>query len=78
MNEQNVLFPDEEIGGEDGMKLFVRTEIFQRLNVGFALDEGEILILLNLPYILNFYLSNWQQQIGKNAVKQKSIGNNVD
>lgn len=32
--------PDEEIGGEDGMKAFVKTEAFKNLNVGFALDEG--------------------------------------
>ncbi|KAG8228959.1 hypothetical protein J437_LFUL007710 [Ladona fulva] len=32
--------PDEEIGGTDGMKKFVRTEDFRKLNVGFALDEG--------------------------------------
>ena len=32
--------PDEEIGGHDGMEKFVRTERFQQLNVGFALDEG--------------------------------------
>jgi len=32
--------PDEEIGGGDGMRLFVQTEEFQKLNVGFALDEG--------------------------------------
>ncbi|KAI6214297.1 N-acyl-L-amino-acid amidohydrolase [Aphelenchoides besseyi] len=34
------LRPDEEIGSPDGMKLFVKTEEFKRLNVGFALDEG--------------------------------------
>jgi aminoacylase len=32
--------PDEEIGGADGMKLFVQTEDFRGLNIGFALDEG--------------------------------------
>jgi len=31
---------DEEIGGLEGMKLFVQTEQFRNLNVGFALDEG--------------------------------------
>lgn len=31
---------DEEIGGDKGMRLFVKTEAFRRLNVGFALDEG--------------------------------------
>jgi aminoacylase len=32
--------PDEEIGGRDGMGLFVKSEEFKQLNAGFALDEG--------------------------------------
>ncbi|KAI6187332.1 Amidohydro-rel domain-containing protein [Aphelenchoides besseyi] len=32
--------PDEEIGSPDGMKRFVKTEEFKKLNCGFALDEG--------------------------------------
>ncbi|XP_065889540.1 aminoacylase-1-like [Dysidea avara] len=32
--------PDEELGGSNGMKLFVQLEYFKKLNVGFALDEG--------------------------------------
>ncbi|XP_031350143.1 aminoacylase-1-like [Photinus pyralis] len=32
--------PDEERGGELGMREFVKTESFRKLNVGFALDEG--------------------------------------
>ncbi|KAJ3643733.1 hypothetical protein Zmor_026426 [Zophobas morio] len=32
--------PDEEIGGADGMRQFVHTKHFQKLNVGIALDEG--------------------------------------
>ncbi|XP_065214153.1 aminoacylase-1A [Planococcus citri] len=32
--------PDEEIGGEKGMAMFVKTEEFRKLNIGFALDEG--------------------------------------
>lgn len=32
--------PDEEIGGFLGMKKFIDTEDFKKLNVGFALDEG--------------------------------------
>lgn len=32
--------PDEEIGGHDGMELFVSTGRFRELNVGVALDEG--------------------------------------
>lgn len=32
--------PDEELGGFKGMKLFVQTPQFQKLNMGFGLDEG--------------------------------------
>jgi len=32
--------PDEEIGGVEGMREFVKTKDFQDLNIGFALDEG--------------------------------------
>ena len=32
--------PEEELGGMDGMRLFVHTEQFREMNVGFALDEG--------------------------------------
>jgi len=32
--------PDEEIGGGDGMQMFVRTPEFKAMNVGFSLDEG--------------------------------------
>lgn len=32
--------PDEEIGGEFGMKAFVHSDDFKELNVGFAIDEG--------------------------------------
>ncbi|CAK1585666.1 unnamed protein product [Parnassius mnemosyne] len=32
--------PDEELGGKKGMKEFVKTEHFKKLNVDFALDEG--------------------------------------
>ena len=32
--------PDEETGGLNGMKLFVKTDLFKSLNVGFGLDEG--------------------------------------
>ena len=36
------MFVDEEIGGNNGMKLFVQLDYFKKLNVGFALDEGMI------------------------------------
>lgn len=32
--------PDEEIGGSQGMSLFVTTDAFKKMNVGCALDEG--------------------------------------
>ncbi|CAG4986002.1 unnamed protein product [Colias eurytheme] len=34
------ILPDEEVGGFRGIKEFVKTDFFKRLNVGFALDEG--------------------------------------
>lgn len=37
----HVMFvPDEEVGGNYGMKEFVTTDEFKALNVGFSLDEG--------------------------------------
>lgn len=32
--------PDEEIGGEDGMKRFVTSDVFRSLNLGVVMDEG--------------------------------------
>uniref|UniRef100_A0A8C8F519 Peptidase M20 dimerisation domain-containing protein n=1 Tax=Oncorhynchus tshawytscha TaxID=74940 RepID=A0A8C8F519_ONCTS len=32
--------PDEEVGGHKGMETFVKLPEFQKLNIGFALDEG--------------------------------------
>ncbi|XP_043464251.1 aminoacylase-1-like [Leptopilina heterotoma] len=32
--------PDEEIGGHQGMGAFTKTDDFQSMNIGFALDEG--------------------------------------
>lgn len=34
-------FTDEEVGGHQGMELFVQRPEFQALRAGFALDEGE-------------------------------------
>lgn len=31
---------DEEVGGHKGMETFVKHPEFQKLNIGFALDEG--------------------------------------
>ena len=30
----------EELGGREGMRLFVHTDTFKELNIGFVLDEG--------------------------------------
>lgn len=38
-----ILLTDEELGGFKGMKLFVQTPQFQKLNMGFGLDEGMLL-----------------------------------
>jgi len=35
-----VWVPDEEIGGPDGMKTFVKTDDFQQLRLGMMMDEG--------------------------------------
>ncbi|KAF1756963.1 hypothetical protein GCK72_013418 [Caenorhabditis remanei] len=35
-----VFAPDEETGSENGMKGFVKSEEFKKLNIGFSLDEG--------------------------------------
>uniref|UniRef100_A0A672GIE6 N-acyl-aliphatic-L-amino acid amidohydrolase n=1 Tax=Salarias fasciatus TaxID=181472 RepID=A0A672GIE6_SALFA len=33
--------PDEEVGGHKGMETFVKHPEFQKLNIGFSLDEGK-------------------------------------
>merc|ERR1719341_619587 len=35
-----IFVPEEELGGMEGMRLFVHTNHFKELNLGFALDEG--------------------------------------
>lgn len=35
-----VYVPDEEVGGGRGMKVFVKSDAFQKMNVTFVLDEG--------------------------------------
>lgn len=47
-----LFFVDEEIGGVEGMRKFVHTDEFRRLNVGFALDEG--IASPNEEYALNY------------------------
>jgi aminoacylase len=34
------IVPDEEKGGTKGTKLFIETEVFKKLNIGFVIDEG--------------------------------------
>lgn len=48
-----VFVPEEEIGGVHGMREFVHTDAFKKLNAGFSLDEGKF---LDLCSILKFYL----------------------
>lgn len=36
-----LLLSDEEVGGQKGMEKFVEHPEFKKLNIGFALDEGE-------------------------------------
>lgn len=50
--------PDEEIGGVEGMKLFVGTAEFRNLNVGFAIDEG-IPSITDKFYIFNSERAPW-------------------
>ena len=38
-----MLFTDEEIGGSLGMQLFVKSDFFKQMDVGFGLDEGIII-----------------------------------
>ncbi|XP_004529658.1 aminoacylase-1 [Ceratitis capitata] len=35
-----IFVPDEEIGGTEGMRVFVKSKEYKNLNVGFSLDEG--------------------------------------
>lgn len=32
--------PEEEIGGNDGARMLVNSDLFEKMNVGFVLDEG--------------------------------------
>lgn len=41
------VFLDEEIGGHEGMETFVKHPEFQKLNIGFALDEGKQIFVFN-------------------------------
>ncbi|XP_041971985.1 aminoacylase-1-like [Aricia agestis] len=34
------VMPDEEVGGDRGMRAFIKTDEFKSLNVGFVMDEG--------------------------------------
>ena len=44
---------DEEIGGDEGMGSFVKSEDFKRMNVGFMIDEScaspkDFIVLFNV------------------------------
>ena len=41
INKYTYFFLDEEVGGHKGMETFVTHPEFQKLNIGFALDEGK-------------------------------------
>ncbi|PVU85048.1 hypothetical protein BB559_007233 [Furculomyces boomerangus] len=41
-NVYAMFVPDEEIGGEDGMGAFVKTQEFKDMNGGFDIDEGRV------------------------------------
>lgn len=45
--------PDEEVGGHKGMETFVTHPEFQKLNIGFALDEGKYSTGCSILYKLN-------------------------
>lgn len=51
---------DEEIGGIKGMSEFVNMDDFKSLNVGFALDEGTVLLLI---FKYNYLLSSEQDKV---------------
>uniref|UniRef100_A0A8C7DEA5 N-acyl-aliphatic-L-amino acid amidohydrolase n=1 Tax=Oncorhynchus kisutch TaxID=8019 RepID=A0A8C7DEA5_ONCKI len=46
--------PDEEVGGHKGMETFVKLPEFQKLNIGFALDEGKLTKNLTRSIINSF------------------------
>ena len=46
------VFSDEEIGGAEGMKMFVHQQPFKDLNIAFAMDEGMALLS---PSSLHFF-----------------------
>jgi aminoacylase len=50
-----IFVPDEEIGGDDGWKVFINSAEFASLNVGIALDEGGLTIMqiLNLSVLIS-------------------------
>ncbi|PVZ97067.1 hypothetical protein BB558_006998, partial [Smittium angustum] len=52
--------PDEEIGGDRGMKEFLKTDFFKKMNIGFALDEG---IANPGPDLYAFYAERIKNQV---------------
>lgn len=55
--------PDEEIGGELGMKIFVKSEDYRKLNVGFSLDEGVVCPKPDVFYMFNGERAIWHVHI---------------
>ena len=69
----NLFISDEEIGGDNGMRVFVNTKEFKALNIGFSIDEGiaspteefflfyeERAIWRKYPVISSIVTRNWE------------------
>lgn len=55
---------DEELGGFKGMKLFVQTPQFQKLNMGFGLDEGMLLHVHSVRDSEYGFILYWIKRVG--------------
>ena len=68
---------DEELGGKTGMGVFVQSDLFKKLNIGFCLDEGlanptdafsvfygERSAWCKLGYLLSMYRNNIARKFG--------------
>ena len=64
-----IFVPEEELGGMDGMRLFVHTEHFKELNLGFALDEGIGLLISSASIIFG-----WMEWENLDFALDKGIG----
>jgi len=81
-----VLVPDEEVGGAKGAKLFVETDLFKKLNIGFALDEAlasgskEILFmkvsertLIHIEFVSRGQMGHGSRLLCKNPVNNLAL-----